>query len=150
MQFLVTEECGRLARWLRLMGYDAAISAANPLSALYRTAYNEGRVIVTRNRRVGVSSLFRVIRLESPALDGQLRQVIREASLAAESRQPFTRCDLCNRALDAVEKPMVRDRVPPYVFQTQERFYTCPSCRRVYWAATHWARACAFFEKIRS
>ena len=148
MKFLVTEESGRLARWLRLMGYDAAWAVGQSLSAIYRRAYQEGRVVVTRNRKVGASSLFRVAQLQSERLDEQLRQLLREGLVVVDDRQLFTCCDLCNVSLDRVEKSDVQSRVPPYVFQTQEQFHRCPVCEMVYWAATHYARAKAFMEQL--
>jgi uncharacterized protein with PIN domain len=68
----------------------------------------------------------------------QLRQVGAAVPLAAGAS--FTRCVECNRPLEAIERAVVRERVPPYVFDTQQRFWTCASCRRVYWPATHHAR----------
>ena len=42
--------------------------------------------------------------------------------------------------LAVLPRKEVRDRVPPYVFQTQQSFRSCPECGRVYWQATHWQR----------
>lgn len=148
MKFLATEEVGRLARWLRLMGYDTAAVRAIPLTQLYRKAYNERRIVLTRNHRIGASCLFRVIRLTSPMLEDQLRQLIHELSLAIDDEQLFTRCDRCNVPVEPIEKTNVKDTVPPYVYQKQEEFYTCPSCKRIYWAATHWHRARALFGRL--
>ena len=145
---LVTEESGRLARWLRLMGHDAATGAAEPLAALYRRAVNEARVIVTRNGRVQEGRLVRVIHLDRRDLAGQLRQVMRALGLTLDADRAFSRCDVCNVALQAIEKPQVKEQVPPYVFQTQDAFHACPSCRRVYWAATHHQRASAFLKTV--
>lgn len=149
MTLLVTDESARLARWLRLMGYDAAVMPAQPLSALYRRAYNERRVVVTRNARVRPSSLFRVVHLKDQMLALQLRQLLQELRLRAVEAQMFRRCDRCNVEVEPVDKADVNDRVPPYVFQTQQRFHRCPSCDRVYWAATHWERVCRFVDRLR-
>lgn len=148
MKFLVTEESGRLARWLRLMGYDVALAGRLPLSQLYRQAYNEGRIVLTRNHRVKAGSLIQVVYVESGLLEAQLRQLIRELGLSVE--EMFTRCDRCNISVEPVEKTQVKDRVPPYVYHTQEEFHQCPSCRRIYWAATHWERARRLFERVKA
>jgi uncharacterized protein with PIN domain len=145
-KFLVTEESGRLARWLRLMGYDTTVQAADPLSSLYRLAYNERRIVVTRNRRVGASCLFRVVQFTSSVLAEQLRQLKQELSLS--EAEAFSRCDACNAVLQPVDKSQVKARVPPYVFETQTRFTRCPSCQRIYWAATHYARASKFLKSL--
>jgi len=148
MRFLVTEESGRLVRWLRLMGYDTVCLATRPLAELYRRAFNEGRVVLTRNHRVKHGSLIRVVYVESGVLEEQLRQLVRELRLSAE--EMFSRCDRCNVPVEPIEKAQAKDRVPPYVFQTQESFHTCPSCRRIYWAATHYQRICAALEQLNA
>ena len=148
MKLLVTDECGRLARWLRLMGYDASSMTSRPLSVLYRQAYNEGRIIITRNRYVGASGLVRVVQLASTFLEEQLKQLMRDVSLRIDWKKTFTRCDQCNVSIEAVDKSKVAKEVPPYVFKTQQAFHRCPSCRRIYWPATHWQRARRVFERI--
>ena len=143
-RFLVTEDAGRLARWLRLLGYDTALAKNLSLSELYRKAYNEGRIVLTRNRRIGASSLFRVIQLQSQDFSEQLQQIRCELRLPEQPVGLFSRCDRCNVPVEQIEKPQVEDRVPPYVYQTQERFSRCPSCGRVYWKATH----CASIRRV--
>ncbi len=147
--FLVTEECARLARWLRLCGYDAVLAATYPLSELYQRAYHERRVVVTRNRRVTASCLFRVVHLDSTGLDAQMQQLMHQLHLTIRAQQLFTRCDRCNIAVEPVDKTQVQSLVPPYVFQTQQTFHACPSCHRIYWAATHWQRACRWLDRLR-
>ena len=149
MRFLATDESKRLARWLRLAGTDVECMPAQPLSALYQRAHNEARIILSRNGRVKTGGLVRVVQLRSHQLEAQLTQVIRETGLAIDDAALFTRCDRCNVELEALEKPNVKDRVPPYVYQTQEEFHACPSCKRIYWAATHWERAVKFFERLK-
>lgn len=150
MKFLVTEESGRLARWLRLMGYDVALAGRIPLSNLYRQACNEGRTVLTRNHRVKAGSLVRVVHVESGLLEEQLRQLIRDAGVVVDEDDIFTRCDRCNVPVEPIEKAQAKARVPPYVYHTQEEFHQCPSCRRIYWAATHWERACKLFERVKA
>lgn len=147
-KFLVTDESGRLARWLRLAGYDTAQRPAQPFSALYRQAYHDGRIVVTRNGRIGASCLFRVVRLTSHELNAQLQQLMRELGLMIRSGCALTRCDQCNVRVEPVEKSAVAGRVPPYVFQTQPVFHECPRCRRIYWMATHVERIARRFERL--
>ena len=90
-----------------------------------------------------------MIQLESGELEAQLRQLLQELPLAIEAEQVFSRCDRCNVEVEAIEKMQVKHRVPPYVFQTQETFHRCPSCGRMYWAATHWQRACRLLDRLR-
>ena len=149
MRFLVTDESKRLARWLRLAGADVELMPAHPLSALYQRAHNEGRVVLTRNGRIKTGGLVRVVQIRSHRLEEQLRQIIQDAGLVVDEAALFTRCDRCNVELAEIEKSAVSDRVPPYVYQTQQAFYTCPACARIYWAATHYDRAMKFFERVQ-
>ena len=145
----MTEECGRLARWLRLLGYDTTWQPAQPVSALYRRAYNESRIVVTRDGRIGASCLFRVIQLTSTDRDAQLQQILQTLRLDVDHARPFSRCDVCNVPVQPIERASVKTRVPPYVYTTQQTFHACPSCQRIYWAATHWQRARAVFERLK-
>ena len=145
-RLLITSELQRLARWLRLLGCDVTVYEGKPL-AIYPNAFAEGRVIVTRNQHVRPSSLVRVIHLRGDGLRTQLKAITRVLKLPPSSTGLFARCGLCNTLLIEMPKPSVKGRVPPYVFQTQTRFTNCPSCRRIYWSATHHDRAREFLQK---
>ncbi len=49
----------------------------------------------------------------------------------------FSRCTICNIELEQADKGQVKDSVPPYVFKTQKNFLICPSCKKIYWKASH-------------
>jgi len=138
MKFLADNMLGRLAIWLRLLGYDTAYHHDATDAQLARIARAENRVLLTRDveltRRRGV----RAILIESEQVEEQLRQVFHALNLTA--REAFSRCAECNSVLEEVSKESVRDQVPPYVFHTQERYRRCPRCARIYWRGTHWAR----------
>jgi uncharacterized protein with PIN domain len=127
---------GRLARWLRLMGYDAAFLADTPDIDLVRLARAESRLLLTRDRelaaRRGVQALF----IESQDFEAQLAQVQQEVGPPPEPVVP--RCGVCNTPLKPLSKQAARERVPPYVWRTQEHFTYCEGCHRVYWQGTHW------------
>jgi uncharacterized protein with PIN domain len=127
---------GRLARWLRLAGYDAAyLNDADDLE-LVRVARAEGRLLLTRDvelaRRRGVRALL----IESQQVDEQLDEV---RSAIGPPPEPVTpRCAMCNAPLGPLARAAARERVPPYVFRSQQEFSQCPTCRRVYWPGSHW------------
>ena len=140
-KFVVDVNVGRLAKWLRAMGYDALFVPDIDDGGLVRTAQQEGRIILTRDRqllerRVVTLGQIRVVLLRSDHFLLQLRQVTTELGLTAAN--DFTRCIECNAMLRNLDKEQVRDRVPPFVFQTQEEFKECPACHKVYWRGTHW------------
>jgi uncharacterized protein with PIN domain len=138
MNFLADNMLGSLAKWLRILGYDVAYPPSADDNELVRLARAEGRVLLTRDtglaRRRGLTALL----IESESLEDQVRQVIEQMGLSLD--RPFSRCSVCNTSLQRVDKDLVRDRVPPYVFQTQDNFSICPHCDKIYWQGTHWVR----------
>jgi uncharacterized protein with PIN domain len=136
-RFAVDAMLGRLARWLRFMGYDSTFDAAIEDEALVRQALDEDRVLLTRDRALpGEWSVPRVLVLESEALRDQLVEVTRELGLDWRARL-FTRCSRCNTPLRELPGAEVAERLPPRVLREQERFASCPTCNRVYWAGSH-------------
>ena len=59
----------------------------------------------------------------------------------------FTRCLECNALLEGREKETIKDRIPPYVYKTQDKYMECPACRRIYWKGTHWQ---AMIDKLNN
>jgi uncharacterized protein with PIN domain len=135
-RFIADVMVGRLARWLRILGYDVSYSNQYDDDEIAALARSEGRIILTRDAGLGERHPSEgLIFIEDDTLDEQILQLIRERQL-----QPvglFTRCLECNRVLDSVERASIVDRVPPYVYETQSRFRSCPECGRVYWPGTH-------------
>jgi uncharacterized protein with PIN domain len=146
MKFIADVMLGRLATWLRLLGYDTTYMPDADDPELARIARAEDRILLTRDveltRRRGVRSVL----IESDQVEEQVRQVFRALKLT--TREAFSRCAECNHRLEIASKESVRGAVPPYVFQTQERFRRCANCGRVYWRGTHWVRMLARMEDL--
>jgi uncharacterized protein with PIN domain len=143
LRFLADCNVGRLARWLRALGYDASYHPQIGDAELVREAAAESRVLLTRDRdltkrRVIQTGLVRAILIRDDDVTAQLRQVFAELSL--ELKDSLTRCIECNSELQPREATNVAERVPLYVRKTQTRYSECPDCRRLYWAGTHWRR----------
>ncbi len=138
MKFILTRELGRLAKWLRIIGHDAEYYTGSNTASLIIRALQEGRIILTRNHRISSQSGPRVIVIAAGKIREQIREVARICRLRLEAGSMFTRCTVCNRELSGVEKPAIKGRVPEYVYQAQNDFYTCPLCKRIYWAGSHW------------
>jgi hypothetical protein len=135
--FAVDAMLGRLAKALRILGYDAHYDSRIDDSDLKLLALREGRIVLTRDREIAETTLpLHVLLIESDRPEEQLRQVVRELSLETEGAL-FTRCLVCNVPVEDVPRSEVEGRVPRYVLSTQERFARCPRCGRIYWAATH-------------
>ena len=138
VRFLADEMLGRLAKWLRILGYDTAYLSPADDNALVRLARAEGRVLLTRDTELSRRRGLRVILIESERVEEQVRQVLDDLGLTTEGS--FSRCPVCNIPLEEVDKAAVAARVPPYILRTHERFSHCSGCGRIYWRGTHWAR----------
>lgn len=126
---------GRLAKWLRLLGYDTRYSNSADDLALLRIAQAEDRILLTRDWALSRQRGVRTVWIASQELRAQIDQV--RSAVGPASSGGFTRCAVCNARLESMAKADVERRVPPYVFQTQNEFRRCPECDRIYWAATH-------------
>jgi hypothetical protein len=140
--FVADVMLGKLAKTLRMLGYDVAYRSDASDDAVRLQAVREGRVVLTRDHEIAATSLpIRVVLVEGDRAAEQLRHVLRALGLPVDESMLFTRCILCNTPVVEAPAEDVRGLVPPYVHQTQTRFVRCPSCGRIYWAATHVERA---------
>lgn len=138
-RFLADRMLGKLARWLRILGYDTVYLPQLSPDGVMIEGKRQGRVILTRDtrllRRKGTPPFLFV---QSDRFREQLKQVVETLQLTRLPIQLlFSRCIECNQVLEEVAKDDVRDRVPEYVWHTQDEFRCCPECRRLYWGATH-------------
>ncbi len=139
-RFIAAASAGRLARWLRLAGFDTSYHPRLPDGLLIARAMRDRRVILTRSRRIlARRALPPVLVLKSEEPFEQLRQVIVELGLTPDPREFFNRCAFCNLVLETASRDEVREIVPPYVFKTRKEYRRCRGCGRIFWAGTHQA-----------
>lgn len=149
VKLLLTRELGKLAKWLRILGIDAEYSCQKNNSSLIIQALREDRAIVTRNRRLPAARGIRIIVLKEELVKKQLQEISVLLGVVWASQEMFTRCTICNQALAGVAKDGIKEKVPEYVFQTQERFFSCPKCGRTYWQGTHWNNVLEVLKTIK-
>jgi uncharacterized protein with PIN domain len=139
--FVVDAMLGRLARWLRAMGYDTLYPGPAPGLAgdrrLLQLARAEDRILVTRDRMLARLAEPRGCLVRSERVDDQLLEMVDQLGLAPEVSKWLSRCLECNVPLEARPRDLLRGLVPDHVFTTHAQFMGCPSCTRVYWAGTH-------------
>ncbi|MGD9014420.1 MAG: Mut7-C RNAse domain-containing protein [Candidatus Omnitrophota bacterium] len=149
MRFILTPELGRLAKWLRILGFDAAYSSQTNFSCLLVEALRDNRIIITRNSRfVHKARVTRLVHVKSDSAQEQLKQVFKELSIRPDEETMFSRCIICNTELSEIDKSKVKDKVPEYVFNTQDNFLICPCCCRIYWQGTHWGNISKTLREI--
>ena len=137
LRFIADAMLGRLARWLRILGFDTVYEVHIDDADVVRRALSEERIILSRDRRLPqewhVTGIY-LLEAEQP-LD-QLREVTHRFGLGPRLR-PFTRCSRCNAPLVPASRDEARDRVPSRVLSAEDRFTRCPDCDRFYWRGSH-------------
>ena len=137
IRFAVDRMLGKLAKWLRILGYDTFYDKGLPFEKLIERSLAERRVLITRNSRIHEHpGITQFLFLRSERLDDQLRTLAESLSLDLESYR-FSRCTKCNGKIVTVEKETVRHLVPPKSYEGISDFYQCSSCQKVYWDGTH-------------
>jgi len=135
LRLLADGMLGRLAKWLRLLGYDTAYDNTASDHELARRARAERRILLTRDRELAERRGLRTLLIHSEALEEQVRQV--QEALGPPPGPPLSRCAVCNAVLEPVSAEAIAGRVPPYVLRTQSAFRRCPGCGRIYWPGSH-------------
>jgi uncharacterized protein with PIN domain len=134
MRFACDVMLGKLAKYLRILGFDAAY-APNQAALDRLRVEDPGRTLLTRRRR---PSGFRMtVHIESEIAREQLREIKGLIKPQLSSDTVFTRCIECNAELIDVERTDVEPRVPEFVYHNYRRFKTCPSCGKIYWQGSH-------------
>jgi uncharacterized protein with PIN domain len=107
-RFIVDSTVGKLAKWMRSLGFDTTVFHGTDLHRLIQVASTEKRIILTRNRK-----------------------------LAVDPRRVLSRCLLCNEPLVSIGESEAEGRVPEFVLHSQRTFHRCRACGRTYWEGTH-------------
>jgi aminoglycoside phosphotransferase family enzyme/predicted kinase len=139
-RFLLDTHLGKLARYLRMMGFDAAWCRDADHDGIIRRALDEGRIILTRD--VGLLKQARVthgywVRHELP--EEQLEEVMAALDLAGQQK-PFSRCMNCNGELRAVRGADGTASLDPAIRARFDAFWRCAACGQLYWRGSHYRR----------
>ena len=142
ISFIADNNVGKLARWLRLIGYDTLLFKQKNDSQMIMTALKENRVILTKDsqfmkRRLVTSGRLKTVHIKQDDPKLQVREVAKKLNLNYYFK-PFSLCLECNQEVIARDKEEVQDRVPTHVSKIQTQYTECPACHRIYWQGTHW------------
>lgn len=147
IRFIADEMLGRLAKWLRILGFDTLYYSGVNDDFIVSIAQSEKRILLTRDTRIRVPVDVQLVFIKSDFVEEQIRQVLDELDLRLEKRLK-PRCLICNKALEEVKKVSIKDKVPPYVYETQEKFAQCSECGRIFWHGTHWEKIQLKVEEV--
>lgn len=136
-RFVVDSNLGKLARYLRLLGFDSLYRNDYSDGEVAGIAQREGRIVLTRDRRLLRRKIIThgfFVRADAPRQ--QVKEVLARLDLYRAAR-PFSRCTLCNGELASVEKARVMDALQPKTRRYYHEFLECTHCRQVYWQGSH-------------
>jgi uncharacterized protein with PIN domain len=139
-KFVLDVHLGRLAVYLRMLGFDARYQSCLTDEELAKISATEQRILLTRDRGLLKRSLVTHGHwLRETDSRRQTAEILERFDLAAAIR-PFTRCMACNAPLQEVTKHLVRGLVPQRAAELHDEFRRCPDCRRIYWKGSHYRR----------
>ena len=147
-RFVVDCNLGRLARYLRLLGFDTLYQNDFSDRDVARISQQQRRIVLTRDRRLLLRKIIThglFVRSEQPR--EQTREVLQRLDLHGMA-QPFSRCTRCNGLLEATLKEAVDHRLQPKTRRYYEQFLQCTRCKQIYWQGSHHQRASHLIEEL--
>jgi len=141
MKFIADIMVGRLAKYLRMAGYDVLYINTASDDQIIKKAGETDRIVLTRDslmltRREFKKGTVKYLFIKDDKLKNQLNQI--KSDLKVLLKPNLVRCIECNRKLIKVKKEDVKNKVPPYVYKTQQNFLYCKKCDKYYWRGTHY------------
>ncbi len=147
MRFAVENTLGKLAKWLRILGFDTFYKP--DLSAEKLMDIGTGRILLTRTARIrGRNTSRKLIFITSDNPFEQVREVIGTLGITQKDARPFSRCVRCNTMVQKVDKDSIRKRVPDYIWETHDAFRSCSQCGRIYWPGSHTQRSRDIIKRL--
>lgn len=157
MKFIADRMLGRLARWLRLFGYDTLVigKQENEDELLLELAEKEGRILISRDRvlvRKAIKKGIKAYLVQSSEIMEQLREMKRVFDIRFEPE--MERCTLCNSTIrksesDELELIRAKEYVYPATLEHVTEFWLCDKCGQVYWQGKHWENISERVEKLK-
>ena len=147
-RFILDAHLGKLAKYLRMLGFDTLYQNDFEDSEIVEKAAGENRIILTRDKNllksIKVTHGYYVRAIEK---HDQLREVVRKFDLYSQFKS-FTRCMTCNAELVSIEKHKIMHNIPPEVANSFEEFFYCAHCEKVYWKGSHFNKMEEFIRSL--
>jgi uncharacterized protein with PIN domain len=139
-RFVLDNHLGRLAAYLRMLGFDCLYRNDYDDEELAETSQGEERILLSRDRRLLMrKSVTYGYCLRSLDSLEQLTEIIQRFDLISRIA-PFHRCLRCNHLLEPVAKETIFERLEPLTKLYFDEFQICPACGQIYWKGSHYER----------
>jgi len=146
--FVADVHLGKLAKALRLLGFDTLYSNAYTPTQLLALAREQHRVLLSRGSAFQKHTDVHTVVIQSEDPDRQFQQVVQQFALR-EWLHPFTRCLVCNGLLKKVDKETIATQLQPNTRQYFSEFWQCATCHRIYWKGSHYDHMLNLVQKVR-
>jgi hypothetical protein len=148
-RFVLDVHLGKLATYLRLLGFDVLYSPIYNDDELMSISLLERRTLLSKDRRlIQHPSLTHAYLVRDSQPRDQAVEILRRFDLHSLIH-PFIRCLACNTLLHRVEKEDVAGRLPPRVKEAFDEFFLCTYCDRVYWKGSHYEGMKAWVDELK-
>ena len=146
--FAADRTLGKLAKWLRILGFDTVFESDSSGNRFYEYL-DADRVLLTRIGHLRQQSVVRrLVFIKANDLAGQLVQTIDELAITYNDIRLFSRCIKCNSAIIAIAKENVFGQVPDYIWENHDNFSMCRQCERIFWTGSHVGRSREMIERL--
>lgn len=148
MRFVLDNHLGKLAAYLRMLGYDTLYRNDYQDETLAQIPSEQNRILLTRDRRLLMRNEVRYgycLRSLDPLT--QLKEIVKRYRLNGSSGT-FQRCLRCNTPLDNIEKEAILDRLEPLTKQYYDDFRICLNCNQIYWRGSHYERMARMIKEV--
>ncbi|MCG7984884.1 MAG: Mut7-C ubiquitin/RNAse domain-containing protein [Candidatus Thiodiazotropha lotti] len=139
-KFVTDAHLGKLARYLRLLGFDTLFFNDIGDQRLVEISVSERRILLTRDRALLMRRTIThgcYVHAIEPWL--QLTEVVARLDLVDQVR-PFSRCMVCNGAIVAAQKDLIEQQLPDQVIRQHDQFWRCQDCQKIYWQGSHYSK----------
>lgn len=150
LRFIVDVNLGKLARKLRLLGFDTLFRNDFEDDEIVKIALEEKRIVLTRDKGILKQNAVTHgywIRHDDPS--HQLTEVVGRFQLQ-NSFKPFSRCSDCNALLKPVKKEDIEHQLPADTFRYYETFWQCSGCGKIYWEGSHFASILRWIDALKN
>ena len=147
-RFVIDTHLGKLAGYLRLLGFDSLYKNDYEDDDLAKISASEERILLTRDRGLlkrKVVTRGYLVRADDPRK--QVREIMRRFDLS-QLAEPYSRCSLCNGLLIPIKKKLILDELEPLTKKHFKRFKKCPVCQQVYWKGSHFDRMDSLIQSL--
>ena len=148
-RFVVDVHLGKLARKLRLFGFDTLYRNDFSDGEIIRLSQKDKRIILTRDRGILMNgSVTHGYWIRSFRVDKQLSEVLKRFHLITQIRA-FHRCTVCNGRVHSIDKERIKEQLPPRTVKYYDEFFRCGTCKRIYWKGSHYRKMEDYIQRIK-